>query len=321
MEMKSLFAGRIRKCLAFHESQGFRTDKHEDNLRLFDRYCCAFKPLAAELTQEIVEGWLAFESAKRHLGVMCVKASVIRSFANYLAAFGENAYVLPRGLFPQRTDYTPYILKDDELSALFAEIDRSCQNHECTQAVKGSYSVLFRLVYSCGLRPQEGRNAKCNDLDLDSGVLLLRETKTHNERMVGLSVPMWNMLKKYKARLDKVAPASEFLFPMASGRPMSKDWMGDFLVGCWRRSNPEAAKAHPRLRVYDLRHRFASEVLQRWIDDGKDIYKAIPVLRAYMGHSTLAGTLYYVHLLPERLRLSEAIDWKRLNSIIPEVNQ
>ena len=109
MEMKSLFAGRIQSYLVFHASQGFRTDKHEDNLRLFDKYCCVFKPLAAKLTQEIVEDWLAFESAKGHLGVMCVKASVIRSFANYLAAFGENAYILPRGLFPQRTDYTPYI--------------------------------------------------------------------------------------------------------------------------------------------------------------------------------------------------------------------
>ena len=34
---------------------------------------------------------------------------------------------------------------------------------------------------------------------------------------------------------------------------------------------------------------------------------------------TILSTLYYVHLLPERVRLSHAVDWQRLESIVPEV--
>jgi len=34
-----------------------------------------------------------------------------------------------------------------------------------------------------------------------------------------------------------------------------------------------------------------------------------------MGHISLAETLYYVHLLPERLKASPGIDWDMLNEI------
>ena len=41
----------------------------------------------------------------------------------------------------------------------------------------------------------------------------------------------------------------------------------------------------------------------------------LPYLSAYMGHSELTSTLYYVHLLPENLRRSEGVDWDRLSRI------
>ena len=41
----------------------------------------------------------------------------------------------------------------------------------------------------------------------------------------------------------------------------------------------------------------------------------LPYLSAYMGHSELTSTLYYVHLLPENLRRSKGVDWDRLSRI------
>ncbi len=41
-----------------------------------------------------------------------------------------------------------------------------------------------------------------------------------------------------------------------------------------------------------------------------------------MGHSSFEETAYYIHLLPDRLKKSKAIDWeKEMESIIPEVSQ
>ena len=41
----------------------------------------------------------------------------------------------------------------------------------------------------------------------------------------------------------------------------------------------------------------------------------MPYLSTYMGHVSLEETLYYIHLLPERLKSSPGIDWKMLNDI------
>ena len=41
----------------------------------------------------------------------------------------------------------------------------------------------------------------------------------------------------------------------------------------------------------------------------------LPYLSAYMGHSELTSTLYYIHLLPENLRKSKAVDWDLLSRI------
>ena len=64
---------------------------------------------------------------------------------------------------------------------------------------------------------------------------------------------------------------------------------------------------------------FASSVLQRWNDQGENLYACLPALRAYMGHTHMSSTLYYVHLLSDRLRESPGVDWQRLNRLVPEV--
>ena len=71
-------------------------------------------------------------------------------------------------------------------------------------------------------------------------------------------------------------------------------------------------------RPYDLRHAFASRNIIRWIDSGRDVMELLPCLSAYMGHSELSSTLYYVHLIPERLRKSKGIDWDLLTRICGE---
>jgi hypothetical protein len=38
-----------------------------------------------------------------------------------------------------------------------------------------------------------------------------------------------------------------------------------------------------------------------------------------MGHTNLSDTIYYIHLLPENLLKTSAIDWQRLQKLIPEV--
>ena len=68
-------------------------------------------------------------------------------------------------------------------------------------------------------------------------------------------------------------------------------------------------------RLDFFRHAFASRNIIRWINNGKDVMELLPYLSAYMGHSELTSTLYYIHLLPENLRKSKAVDWDLLSQV------
>ena len=86
------------------------------------------------------------------------------------------------------------------------------------------------------------------------------------------------------------------------------------------RSNPGVdPDMLPPVGIYDLRHRFASAALGRWLDNGENLFNRLPYLRAYMGHKELSATVYYIHLLPENLVKSAGIDWDSLRQMIPEV--
>ena len=158
------------------------------------------------------------------------------------------------------------------------------------------------------------------DVDFSAGTLFIRKSKFHSERVVGLSAQMLELLAKYKRRLDRIVPNSTYLFPKRDGQPVGKHGLADYFRDRWLATSGRLRNGPaPRARVYDLRHRFASTVLQRWMDEGREMYVMLPFLRAYMGHSEMSSTLYYVHLLPENMRRSAKVDWAKLNAIVPEV--
>ena len=74
------------------------------------------------------------------------------------------------------------------------------------------------------------------------------------------------------------------------------------------------------VRSYDLRHRFASTVLLKWLNEGADMRTMLPYLQIYMGHDSLESTAYYIHLLPENLLKGTAVKWAELSDLIPEVS-
>ena len=49
-------------------------------------------------------------------------------------------------------------------------------------------------------------------------------------------------------------------------------------------------------RTHDLRHTFAVNNLRSWFERGEDAGALLPVLQAYMGHSSISDTAYYLRL-------------------------
>ena len=52
-----------------------------------------------------------------------------------------------------------------------------------------------------------------------------------------------------------------------------------------------------------------------------DLHNKMPVMSAYIVHAHFDETMYYIHLLPNKLTDSKSIDWEKMNNAIPEVKK
>ncbi len=119
-------------------------------------------------------------------------------------------------------------------------------------------------------------------------------------------------LKVLCNKYDKLAGGRTFFFERSKNCPISTQWLRDQLTQAVQNSGMQFIQ---KPRVYDFRHNFATRNMMRWIDQKKDIFTLLPVLSAYMGHEKISHTLYYVHLMPERLLKSAGIDWEKLSKL------
>ena len=237
----------------------------------------------------------------------------------YMNGIGGAAYVLPEKMYGHTSAFVPYIFTDDELIRLFAAIDRISPS--AAQPYKQEVlPVMFRLIYTCGLRPAEARTLKTENVYLDSGEVLITGTKRNKNRIVVMSEDMRTLCVDYNEWRTCFPFESGYFFPRADGEAFASTTILREFQRCWKNANPDISEENlPSVRVYDLRYRFATATVQRWLDDGSDLNAKLPFLRAYMGHDSFAQTAYYIHLLPTNLTQSTAVDWAVFDTLIPEV--
>ncbi len=295
---------------------------HSENTYLpraksFDSYCAENHPDANCLTEPIVLGWLIPDTRNLDSDFHS-KAAFARTFGRYLKAMGRDAFVFSESYTAGRRVFVPYLFSDEELKAIFREID--CPANSKTPFEALLFSTYFRLTYTCGLRPGEGRMLMRNDIDLDSGEIHIADSKWHKSRTVVMSDDMVALARQYAVSRDAHFPRNGYFFLKSTGMPYTAQNLHGKFKEFYALSQPSVPKdLLPAIRVYDLRHRFATAVLNRWLDKKVDIKSRLPYLQTYMGHKDLTSTAYYIHLLPENLVKSAGIDWDSMNNLLPEV--
>ena len=317
MELMSKFADRIQAFLDFRKSRGFKENPYSQQLSYFDQWCVKKFPEEGMLSKELVFQWV--NDATSNLSDGQNKIYCIRQFANYLCATGEEAYILPGKYKSQKKGTTPYIFSDEELVALFQAID----NLPPTTAEPFLHiilPVLFRLTYTCGLRPNESRELLTKNVNLKTGEILIAHTKKNKERYVVMSDDMLAIARRYDKRRRMFGQENPYFFPSASGECLSSHTVYAAFNRAWSNAVfQEDTPRKTRVRVYDLRHRFASACLCRWIEQRENLFAMLPYLSQYMGHNSLTETAYYIHILPENLLRTTSINWAIFDEMFQEV--
>jgi len=312
----SLFAKQMNNMLQYKEALGYSRSSYYKFFLNFDKFCIQHFPEESTLTKKIVMEWGRRRTGENINGVKR-RLIAIREFGKYLNTVDIIAYVIPSEMIGSFKPFTPYIFADSELKAFFQATD-NIPAHKLSPLREITAPVLFRLLYCCGLRPNEIRNIKYCNINLDTGNLYINKTKMHKDRNIVISKDVLTLCNRYDTQIKTIYVDREYFFQSPNGKPYTANWIQNIFWKCWDIAGIYDFHGS-RPRVSDFRHNYATRTLQKWLDEGKDLYVYLPYLSAYMGHSDFSVTAYYIHLLPERLMNSSVISWDKFDALIPEV--
>ena len=268
---------------------GYKYDTEQRVLTRFAAFCAGEFPGQQAPTRASVEAWIA--AARRRAvtpATLHSLAAPVRELARWLGRRGVAAYVLPAGALPRPARYVPHIYTDQELAALFTQTDR-CHYDSQVPFRHLVMPVLFRTIYACGLRASEARLLRFDDVDLDTGVLTIRDGKGGKDRQVPVSAGLRDRLVGYHARVAG-RTGGDWFFPGTAGRPLTIGNIDkNFRRFLWQARIPHGGRGHGP-RVNDLRHTMAVNNLRSWFAGGEDVAALLPVLQTYMGHTCISDT-------------------------------
>ena len=292
-------AEAIAALVAEKRAVGYKYDAEARVLARFEAFSRREFPEVVTLTETSVTAWIvaARRRAVRPATVQGL-AAPIRELARWLGRRGEPAYLLPRAALPRPARYVPHIYTDAELAGLFAQTDRC---HYCSEVPLRHLvmPVLFRTIYACGLRCSEARLLRTGDVDLDAGVLQIRDGKGGKDRQLPVSESLRVRLADYDAKVAALAGRRERFFPGRAGGPLTLgNVYHNFRRFLWQAGISHGGRGHGP-RVHDLRHTMAVNNLRAWFAAGREVGALLPVLQTYLGHSSIADTAYYLHLTAE----------------------
>lgn len=287
----------MEKFLQEKHACGYQYHEPTRILRRLDDFLLQEGLTTYELPRSIAQKWLA-KRAHESPRTQQQRIMVVRQFSRFLYRLGYRAYVPDRTLAPRgQSSFAPRILTHEEIGKLLQSVEaleptaRSPLRHLIMPEV-------FRLLYGCGFRLGEVLHLRVRDVDLNQGIVTVRQGKFRKDRLAPLALSLVNRLRKYAARFENRPPDTIF-FPAPDGGSFSLRTV----YGLFRRLLLQCGIAHAGRgkgpRIHDLRHTFAVHTLLRWYRNGENLDAKLPLLATYLGHQHLSGTQRYLHLTAE----------------------
>lgn len=316
MRYQSNFSEYMEGFVNQKRALGYKYSCQEAMLRRFDAFCIKFYPNETTLNEKIVMAWAekkAHESSSTFQG----RVTPVRELAEYMHCLGINAFIMPKGLVTKSQRYIPYIYSNEELRKIFCQTDRC---HYCSEVPYRHYvmPIFFRLLYCCGLRVSEARMLKVEDIDLAEGIITINFAKQGKHRQIPVSEELLVRLKTFNENVHKFSCPEDWFFPGYNKKPMTiSNVYKNFRRFLWQARISHGGRGKGP-RIHDLRHTFSVHCLKKWVLEDKNLQAYLPVLQAYLGHSSIKDTAYYLHLTADLFpNITESLE-RTLGSIIPE---
>lgn len=165
---------------------------------------------------------------------------------------------------------------------------------ECKELFKAprllKHRFLLAFAYGAGLRMNELRHLKINDVDLDRKQVHIRLGKGKKDRYVMLADLL---ASKFEFYLKEVKPKNYLFEGQTPGEPM-----GERSIQYVIKEALQKTEIKKSVSMHTLRHSFATHLLE----DGVDLHS----IQRLLGHSDIRTTLIYIHIAQVKPRLAHS---------------
>ena len=166
--------------------------------------------------------------------------------------------------------------------------------------------AIIAIFYGCGLRRSEGKQLNITDIDLNKRLLFVRKGKGNKQRYVPIAAKHLTDIKDYlrEGREWFLYHHADSYNHAVKGKPYQKKEAADdtafFISQNGNRMNEFyqrleqmklRAEINKNVTLHGLRHSIATHLLQSGMD--------IEEIAKFLGHSSLASTQIYTHIINE----------------------
>jgi integrase/recombinase XerC len=242
-----------------------------------------------QLSTRHVRAYLAWlHEQKYSKATIARRMAAVRSWFRFLRRQGTVENNPADGLRGPRQDkHLPHFLSEEALSQLLEMPSSGTPLGLRDRAI-------LETLYSAGLRVGELTGLNIEDVDLDSGLAMVRG-KGKRERLAPLGKPALAALKRWLGWREKLGKkrvrAATAVFLNKNGSRLTSRSVGRLLE-----KYLALAGLDPRTSPHTLRHSFATHLLDRGAD--------IRSVQELLGHRSLGTTQIYTHVTTNRLKES-----------------
>jgi integrase/recombinase XerD len=271
--MSAALRASLGDYLEIRRALGFKLEREEQHAKKFIDFLDSRGE--ARPTVELALEWAS--SKGMDPGWWASRLTAIRGFTSYLHTLDPTIEIPPRVFGAGVNRATPFIYSDADLAAILraAELLPSPLS-------AATYRTLVALIAVTGMRVGEAIRADRDDLDLDAGVLTVRQAKFGKTRALPLHPTTTGALGDYLEQRDRLfgAPVSPALFISLVGKRLIYNNVQHKFSRIVRNAGLGQRSATCRPRIHDLRHTFAVRTMLDWYAQGADVEPKLPLLSA-----------------------------------------
>jgi len=278
----------LEKNASAYTVKSYREDLTQALLFLRDKAGVRAKE-PRQVSTRHVRAYLAWlHEQKYSKATIARRMAALRSWFRFLRRQGTVEGNPADGLRGLRQDkHLPHFLSEEALSRLL-------ETPPCGTPLGLRDRAILETLYSAGLRVGELTGLNVEDIDLDSGLAVVRG-KGKRERLAPLGKPALAALKRWLQWREQVAQrkfrATTAVFLNKNGSRLTSRSVGRLLE-----KYLALAGLDPRTSPHTLRHSFATHLLDRGAD--------IRSVQELLGHRSLGTTQIYTHVTTNRLKES-----------------